>query len=158
MLLPKLPLDLERVILEISALSRPLSIPTLMLVAWRVKLWFVHLAIVLPNLTHLSFNSRQFLPVCDNLLAACNPLRVLVFLKGGDVGVYVVNHGDWHNLARDTRFVVMRCRNFVADWQMGVHHGVDYWKRAEDFISKRRAGEINVLQYVVADDASEAIE
>ncbi|KAJ6566908.1 hypothetical protein B0H19DRAFT_1138857 [Mycena capillaripes] len=36
---PMLPEDLEREIFEISARSRPRSIPTFMLVAWRVKAW-----------------------------------------------------------------------------------------------------------------------
>ncbi|KAJ7690258.1 hypothetical protein B0H17DRAFT_1134514 [Mycena rosella] len=36
---PLLPLDLERQIFEIAALSRPVGIPNLMLVAWRVKEW-----------------------------------------------------------------------------------------------------------------------
>jgi hypothetical protein len=35
------PLDLERHIFEMAALSRPAGIPTLMLVAWRVKSWQV---------------------------------------------------------------------------------------------------------------------
>ncbi|KAJ7856788.1 hypothetical protein B0H13DRAFT_1641286 [Mycena leptocephala] len=34
-----LPPELERVIFEISALSRPIDIPNLMLIAWRVKEW-----------------------------------------------------------------------------------------------------------------------
>ncbi|KAJ7914453.1 hypothetical protein B0H13DRAFT_2002713, partial [Mycena leptocephala] len=34
-----LPLELERVIFEVSALSRPIDIPNLMLIAWRVKEW-----------------------------------------------------------------------------------------------------------------------
>ncbi|KAJ7816012.1 hypothetical protein B0H13DRAFT_2293217 [Mycena leptocephala] len=37
--MPTLTIDLEREVFEISALSRPKSIPTLMLVAWRVKTW-----------------------------------------------------------------------------------------------------------------------
>ncbi|KAJ7613207.1 hypothetical protein FB45DRAFT_939145 [Roridomyces roridus] len=36
---PVLPLDLEREIFEFAAYSRPLSLPALMLVAWRVKGW-----------------------------------------------------------------------------------------------------------------------
>ncbi|KAJ6574530.1 hypothetical protein B0H19DRAFT_1124735 [Mycena capillaripes] len=39
MAFPALPIDLEREIFEISALSRPMRIPNLMLVAWRVKTW-----------------------------------------------------------------------------------------------------------------------
>jgi hypothetical protein len=38
-----LPLELERVIFEVSALSRPIDIPNLMLIAWRVKEWYVTL-------------------------------------------------------------------------------------------------------------------
>ncbi|KAJ7171311.1 hypothetical protein C8R46DRAFT_183995 [Mycena filopes] len=36
---PQLPPDLERLIFELVALSHPTSIPTLMLVAWRIKSW-----------------------------------------------------------------------------------------------------------------------
>ncbi|KAJ7213269.1 hypothetical protein C8J57DRAFT_1483391 [Mycena rebaudengoi] len=36
---PRLPLDIERVILELAALLRPTTIPKLMLVAWRAKIW-----------------------------------------------------------------------------------------------------------------------
>ncbi|KAJ7445079.1 hypothetical protein FB451DRAFT_1376267 [Mycena latifolia] len=36
---PRLPTDLEREIFETCALSRPVIVPTLMLVAWRVKNW-----------------------------------------------------------------------------------------------------------------------
>jgi hypothetical protein len=35
------PLDIERLIFEVAALFRPLGIPTLMLVACRVKHWLV---------------------------------------------------------------------------------------------------------------------
>jgi hypothetical protein len=38
---PALPADLERAIFEIAAHARPVSIPTFMLVAWRVKTWLV---------------------------------------------------------------------------------------------------------------------
>jgi hypothetical protein len=37
----ELPLELERHIFEICALSRPVGIPKLMLVGWRVKEWCV---------------------------------------------------------------------------------------------------------------------
>ncbi|KAJ7645349.1 hypothetical protein B0H17DRAFT_1216056 [Mycena rosella] len=38
---PDFPVDLERLIFELVALSHPVSIPNLMLVAWRVKNWQV---------------------------------------------------------------------------------------------------------------------
>ncbi|KAJ6550966.1 hypothetical protein DFH09DRAFT_1168002 [Mycena vulgaris] len=290
MSVPTLPPELERAIFEICALSRPLSIPTLMLVAWRVKLWvepflyriflssgveliqglprfddetlipllpskptsffkdsvrhllmcgteehlensilsacskvenlwivsdadrtgnlyhlirnlplkrlhcsiadlfsstqpdftlplfskITHLELIdypavvdlkmwsgiafIPNLTHLSFNSRNFIPLSLGLLDTCKALRVLVFLtptlRSGET---VANHQDGEKLVRDTRFVVMRCREYAKDWQTGAHIGLDHWTRAEDFIAKRRSGEIDVLHNVIEEDASETI-
>ncbi|KAJ7339015.1 hypothetical protein DFH08DRAFT_938803, partial [Mycena albidolilacea] len=49
LLAPRLPLELERKIFESAALARPMSIPHLMLVAWRVKEW------VGPLLYHVVF-------------------------------------------------------------------------------------------------------
>ena len=43
---PRLPPELERVIFEIAALSYPTTTPNLMLIAWRVKNWYVTLTIV----------------------------------------------------------------------------------------------------------------
>ncbi|KAJ6463149.1 hypothetical protein C8R47DRAFT_1202082 [Mycena vitilis] len=55
-------------------------------------------------------------------------------------------------LAEDVRFVSM----VSDDWVMGALAGVDYWTRAEDFIAKRRSGEINSLEYFVdGEDISE---
>ena len=36
---PRLPVELERKVFELAAHSRPKSIPTLLLVAHRVKIW-----------------------------------------------------------------------------------------------------------------------
>jgi hypothetical protein len=44
MQVPLLPVELEKEIFQMAAYSRPLSIPRLMLVAHRVKIWFVHSA------------------------------------------------------------------------------------------------------------------
>ncbi|KAJ6550979.1 hypothetical protein DFH09DRAFT_603549 [Mycena vulgaris] len=113
---------------------------------------------LIPNLTHLSFNSPTFIPLWPGLLATCESLRVLVFLWGVRGPKLVAEHQDGENLARDTRFVVMGCDAFVKDWQKGAHAGLDYWRRAEDFIAKRRSGEIDVLQYAITEDESESID
>ncbi|KAJ6533321.1 hypothetical protein DFH09DRAFT_1370097 [Mycena vulgaris] len=47
----RLPPELERQIFEIAALSRPVAIPTLMLVAWRVKTWLEPLLYRVVSLT-----------------------------------------------------------------------------------------------------------
>jgi hypothetical protein len=48
-----LPLELERKIFEVAALFRPVTIPAMMRVAWRVKLWRGEL---LPGNTFHSFH------------------------------------------------------------------------------------------------------
>ncbi|KAJ7136382.1 hypothetical protein C8R43DRAFT_1203395 [Mycena crocata] len=46
-------------------------------------------------------------------------------------------------LAKDTRFMIMLCKFYLRDWQIGCHMGIDYWSRAEDFVAKRKRGEID---------------
>ncbi|KAJ6557547.1 hypothetical protein B0H19DRAFT_1261159 [Mycena capillaripes] len=58
------------------------------------------------------------------------------------------------DLARDPRFVMMSNLLHLKDRHMGVHAGLDYWNRAEDFIAKRRSGEIGALKYTIPGDAS----
>jgi hypothetical protein len=41
---PRLPTELESLIFGIIALSHPVGIPNLMLVAWRVRQWYVTVA------------------------------------------------------------------------------------------------------------------
>ncbi|KAJ6534457.1 hypothetical protein DFH09DRAFT_1369819 [Mycena vulgaris] len=118
-----------------------------------VKMWS-GIAFI-PNLTHLYFSSIGFIRLWFSLLDTCKSLRVLVWLSPN--GEFVADDQDGEALARDTRFVVMRCGEYVKDWQTGAYTGSDYWTRAEDFIAKRRSGEIDVLQYAIEEDASETI-
>ncbi|KAJ7119958.1 hypothetical protein C8R43DRAFT_1035233 [Mycena crocata] len=116
-----------------------------------VEFW-ADLALI-PTLTHLAFNDEDFLPLCPTLLRACTTLRVLGIMIQGkrrseDVG----------ELAKDPRFVVMYCRKYIKDWQVGVHRGIDYWTRAEDFVDKRRYKLIDPLQYEITEDESLNIE
>ncbi|KAJ7164204.1 hypothetical protein C8R46DRAFT_309518 [Mycena filopes] len=91
----------------------------------------------LPQLSHLAFHAR--LPkLFLRLLRICAELRVLVCLP--PLGVTGEGAAE---LTQDVRFVCMGCRNYVQDWYMGARWGEDYWQRAELFIAKRRAGEIN---------------
>ncbi|KAJ7656823.1 hypothetical protein DFH06DRAFT_1198679 [Mycena polygramma] len=255
-LTPYLPLELERHIFELCALSRPVGIPILMLVAWRVKKWvepllyrcltvgytqsmkgypflacrpFLDNAIrylrtvlsvctgvenlslacdsddfaayeileavapalplrhlyadprtlfsVLPSkntlfsrithlevtslsdgiceelplllqLTHLAFDDDDF-SACLALLKACQQLRVLVALSAPGQ-----HYPGLAALVQDMRFVTMTRSSFLKDWQMGVHAGIDYWTQAEDFIARRRSGEIDALQYNIPGDDS----
>lgn len=103
-------------------------------------MWFA--LSLFPNLTHLSFNSAGFLPISLHLLGTCKALSVLVSLActqegGPDYKLCL------RALSRDVRFVAMQCVLNLKDWQMGVYAGKDYWRCAEDFIAKRRAGVVD---------------
>ncbi|KAJ7106553.1 hypothetical protein C8R44DRAFT_745043 [Mycena epipterygia] len=128
-------------------LSRPEEAPNTMGIWLRLS--------GIPHLTHLSFQSQSFIPICSRLLQDCKSLSVLVSLD-----VEALRH-FWAPyeavLAQDPRFVVMRCGYLLKDWQRGVHTGIDYWSRAEDFIAKRWTGEVDALQYEIPHDESEWI-
>ncbi|KAK7062034.1 hypothetical protein R3P38DRAFT_684916 [Favolaschia claudopus] len=98
----------------------------------------------LPQLSHLSFSHPHFIRICPTLLAMCNSLRVLVSLLWD---VPLGRRGD--ELARDGRFVMMKLKGAapIEDWYKGAECGEDYWSRAEVFIARRRAGQIDALQY-----------
>ncbi|KAJ7936749.1 hypothetical protein B0H13DRAFT_2437604 [Mycena leptocephala] len=93
-------------------------------------------------LTHLSFTSVDFIPISLRILEKRKSLRVLVSLSVGSLKHGL--HSEYGTaLARDPRFVAMRRAYFLKDWQRGVHNEQDYWSRAEDFIAKRRRGEVD---------------
>ncbi|KAJ7670082.1 hypothetical protein DFH06DRAFT_1293976 [Mycena polygramma] len=96
-----------------------------------------------PHLTHLAFNDDDYLPMCLILLRTWTSLRVLAFLLSR------VDLAKAPKLVEDRRFVVMPCEEFLADWIMGAYTGNDYWSRAEDFVAKRKSGEIDPLKYYI---------
>ncbi|KAJ7161899.1 hypothetical protein C8R43DRAFT_991716, partial [Mycena crocata] len=108
----------------------------------------------LPQLAHLSFNDEDLIAISTPLLQSCKSLAVLVCLAADEYAVALDQRVLEARLPEEPRFVVMDCQNYHRDWQMGTHCGTDYWVRAEDFVTKRRSGEIDTLQYRIDDDAS----
>jgi len=115
------------------------------------EIW--HGLALLPHLTHLCFTDERFTDICLTLLTTCKSLRVLVVLQP-TLRALIAEHPDEEKLSKDPRFVAMDCEWETKDWRMGAHTGIDYWSRAEDFIAKRRSGEIDPLQYTIEADAS----
>ncbi|KAJ6574383.1 hypothetical protein B0H19DRAFT_1371472 [Mycena capillaripes] len=113
---------------------------------------------LIPHLTHLSFWDEAFVEICLLLLRGCKSLLVLVVLEPALRRLAVMKRNpDELELAKDPRFVAMGCRSESKDWTTGAHTGIDYWSRAEDFIAKRRSGEIdgeNTLQNFFCNSAS----
>ncbi|KAJ6463156.1 hypothetical protein C8R47DRAFT_1157786 [Mycena vitilis] len=112
----------------------------------------------LPHLTHLAFNDTAYLPMCLVLLPTWDSLQVLVVLlyRWTYRGAVLLEECGVTDLAQDVRLVTMSSDKSLEDWIMGAYAGVDYWSRAEEFIAKRRSGEINSLRYFV--DGEKATE
>ncbi|KAJ6564449.1 hypothetical protein B0H19DRAFT_1374774 [Mycena capillaripes] len=109
---------------------------------------------IIPHLTHLAFNEPISIAMWLSLLRGCHSLRVFVVLGQFLARAKIDGHQDKEELVKEPRFVVMDCDQSTQDWQMGAHLGIDYWSRAEDFIAKRRSGEIDPLRYWVEEDES----
>ncbi|KAJ7182374.1 hypothetical protein C8R43DRAFT_1228818 [Mycena crocata] len=101
---------------------------------------------LIPHLTHLALNDIPSDPFFRLVLDACASLGVLILLDMGP--------GDLPEPPEDPRIVLMNCHDYTKDWQMGAHTGVDFWSRAEDFIAKRRSGDVPALQYRIEGDES----
>ena len=46
-------------------------------------------------------------------------------------------------LLEEPRFVEIPLSDFSHDWRHGVIHGEDYWAKADRWIARRRAGEVD---------------
>lgn len=108
---------------------------------------------LIPHLTHLCFNEHLVVDMLLVVLRACASLRVLVVFDP-ILPTPIASNGDERALAQDPRFVAMTSPPPYQDWTTGAHSGIDYWSRAEDFVAKRRAREIDPLQYTLKDEVT----
>ncbi|KAJ7203544.1 hypothetical protein GGX14DRAFT_461444 [Mycena pura] len=109
---------------------------------------------LIPHLTHLAFNTPAFLDMSLTLLKTCKSLHVLVLVLRPYQGHIqrAVKHEALGQLSEDPRFVQIVCSEWLDNWRSGALTGSDYWSRAEDFIARRRSGEIDRLQYKIGRD------
>ncbi|KAJ7089493.1 hypothetical protein C8R43DRAFT_1050599 [Mycena crocata] len=110
----------------------------------KTELWS-GLALV-PHFTHLAFSNPGFLPLYLGFLDVCKSLQVLVHLKLGG-GSYETGGVTILQLAENHRFVSMNCMDYRPDWLIGAHTGIDFWSKAEDFVARRKAGQVPAGQY-----------
>ncbi|KAF7358397.1 hypothetical protein MVEN_00889800 [Mycena venus] len=107
---------------------------------------------VIPHLSHLAFAHVEdfsdvgFIDFFLPLLRGCKSLRLLIVFDPY-VHILIPRHKDKEELVRDERFVVMENKFYTKEWILGAHTGIDYWSRADDFVAKRRSGEIDALEY-----------
>ncbi|KAJ6564594.1 hypothetical protein B0H19DRAFT_1259020 [Mycena capillaripes] len=90
----------------------------------------------LPAVTHLSF--RDGCMTTAEVLKLCTKLEVLICRHP-----YAFFRAKLSSV-EDNRFVYMRSKTDpdVDDWLTGTKGGMDAWARAEEFIAKKRCGEI----------------
>ncbi|KAJ7177122.1 hypothetical protein C8R46DRAFT_1078197 [Mycena filopes] len=103
--------------------------------------------VLIPNLTHLAFRDPIFKDLWLPLLRGCPLLRVLLVL---DCDLRYELNGELEPaVLADPRFVEMHIgwTRYTTEWIIGAHTDIDYWSRAEEFVEKRRLGEVDVLHY-----------
>ncbi|KAJ7119926.1 hypothetical protein C8R43DRAFT_1241708 [Mycena crocata] len=112
---------------------------------------------LIPNLTHFAFRDPGLLAMCRALLSRASIRVVISVLQIHQLPLddsIFFYYPDLGELRKDPRYVVMNCRFYVRDWQVGARTGIDYWSRAEDFISKRRSREIDPLRFEMPDGST----
>ncbi|KAJ7834217.1 hypothetical protein B0H14DRAFT_3142393 [Mycena olivaceomarginata] len=97
---------------------------------------------LIPHLTHLGLNNAGLIDAWLALLRTCKSLRVLVVLDPGGRPLLRTVIDEHRELVKDPRLVLVDPGELSSlDWRNGAHRGI------EDFIAKRRSGEINALRY-----------
>ncbi|KAJ7241540.1 hypothetical protein C8J57DRAFT_1560675 [Mycena rebaudengoi] len=96
----------------------------------------------LPALTHLCLPNYPGLDSILSTLANCSRLRVLVNMFWTRREVRRCSNLDLP--IDDPRFVLisLSSEEFEEDWKLGAKGGRDFWFHAENFVARRRCGEI----------------
>jgi hypothetical protein len=92
-------------------------------------------------LTHLRLVGGIAPRVLVVTLSDCRSLRVLINRWHGTDRAEAKIMAD-NPPAADPRFVVLLWSDYLADWELGARGGDDFWVQAEEFIAKKRRGEI----------------
>ncbi|KAK7033753.1 hypothetical protein R3P38DRAFT_2914801, partial [Favolaschia claudopus] len=108
--------------------------------------------ILIPELTHISFNSAALAIGIHPTLAKIKTLRCIVIL-----GLPLRPHESELNsssLIPDDRFVYIRQTDFQRDWFDCAKGGGGYWGIAEVFLAARRKGDVDRATYLISDKDS----
>ncbi|KAJ6476353.1 hypothetical protein C8R45DRAFT_377588 [Mycena sanguinolenta] len=101
----------------------------------------------LPCLTHLCLSGSpltETLGLIPRILAQCVHLRVLVLKKRPREEIA----GDLPTV--DVRFVIStRDSKNEIDWEVGARGGTDFWAAADEFVARKRRGEIQASCYLL---------
>ncbi|KAJ6466782.1 hypothetical protein C8R45DRAFT_1106212 [Mycena sanguinolenta] len=97
----------------------------------------------LPALTHLCVHRGVSEGLLNRILKECAQLQVLA--TKFDVADYAREHAAATPIT-DGRYLVVVTgtdEEYWADWERGVRGGVDFWAAADEFVTRKRSGEIS---------------
>ncbi|KAJ7617737.1 hypothetical protein FB45DRAFT_1063362 [Roridomyces roridus] len=107
-----------------------------------------HLAL-LPNLTHFAFWSDHIDIPVNSQIVENTRLKCIVWIIADAIARKGIP--ETHPSAEDDRFVMVRVKNLRRAWFRGAAGRRDHWQLAEEFIAKKRRGEIGREQYCTVD-------
>ncbi|KAF7377553.1 hypothetical protein MSAN_00177600 [Mycena sanguinolenta] len=103
----------------------------------------------LPALTHLCVHRGVHEGLLNHILKECVHLKVLM------TKFDVVDHAREHAAAiqiTDGRYLVVVTgtdEEYWADWERGARGGMDFWAAADEFVARKRNGEISASSYLL---------
>ncbi|KAJ7628149.1 hypothetical protein DFH06DRAFT_1480583 [Mycena polygramma] len=110
----------------------------------------------LPALTHLAFSTPAIMEILRTTLNSCPGLRVLLVAfpatASDDAKVYMEYVGPD---VTDPRFVVATYADYYGEWETSARGGDDIWARAEEFIARKRRGEVEASDHFLEGPAAD---
>ncbi|KAJ6583475.1 hypothetical protein DFH09DRAFT_978497 [Mycena vulgaris] len=100
----------------------------------------------LPALTHLCLNNDVPWDVVETLLTQCPRLELFVDLWPYTATMRAFGWAQQTPVS-DVRFVVGVYHDYWADWETGARGGANFWSSADDFVARKRRGEIEAGFY-----------
>ncbi|KAF7373256.1 hypothetical protein MSAN_00534500 [Mycena sanguinolenta] len=100
----------------------------------------------LPCLTHLCLSYSTRLDPIARILIQCPRLRLLVLM---DVEDEMINEIAENPPTMDVRFVVSGAGSYSRDWEVGARGGTDFWAAADEFVARKRRGEIEASHFLL---------
>ncbi|KAJ6592517.1 hypothetical protein B0H19DRAFT_1245385 [Mycena capillaripes] len=101
----------------------------------------------LPALTHLALHrsAPRHIPIMMTVLLECPRLELLLILWS----LYAESHYASQQIPHvyDVRFVMGMYNSYIVDWEAGAKGLPDMWSRADDFVARKRRGEIKETCY-----------
>ncbi|KAJ7705484.1 hypothetical protein B0H17DRAFT_1193157 [Mycena rosella] len=108
-------------------------------------------------LTHLCLNGQVGEAFSRRVLDDCAHLQVLINMWEEETDAYLPRDIAADSPVSDKRFVVcLYYADYLKDWEVGARGGLDFWVAADDFVERKRRGEIEgALPFFVPPDRSQ---